>query len=130
MNECVDRVVNKLYDGGKISDKCEGAGFYKRMTLIEEQFKGATVLLHKFGYLPRGFQQLWAHEKVLNVVEQMIGPDIGGAVALHVCMCVCVCVSDSVCCVCVCVCVRACVCVCAIMVFTKLSLTYTLYEKH
>ena len=76
----MDILVEKLYKGGKIKDKCEKAGFYERLTLIEKQFKGAAVLLHKMGYLPVGYRQLWANERLLNVVEQLIGPDIAGEV--------------------------------------------------
>ena len=71
-------LADKLYKGGKIKDKCEKAGFYKRLILIEEQFKGASVLWHKLGYLPAGFRQLWSNERLLNMVEQLIGPDIAG----------------------------------------------------
>ena len=78
VKECVDDLANKLYNGGKIKDKCEKAGFYERLILIEQQFKGAAVLLHKRGYLPVAFQNLWANERLLNVVEQLIGPDIAG----------------------------------------------------
>ena len=71
-------LANKLYKGGKIKDKCEKAGFYHRLILIEEQFKGSAVLLHKIGHLPTGFQQFWANERLLNIVEQLVGPDIAG----------------------------------------------------
>lgn len=76
-------VAHKLYEGGKIKDKCEGVGFYERLTLIERQFKGSTVILHKLGYLPQGFRDLWTNHRLLNVVEQFIGPDIAGN-----CLCV------------------------------------------
>ena len=78
VEECVDILANRLYNGGRIKDKCESAGVYERLTLIEKQFKGAAVLLHKMGYLPLVFRQLWSHERLLNVVEQLIGPDIAG----------------------------------------------------
>ena len=78
MNECVDILADKLYKGGKIQDKCEEAGFYERLILLEKQFKGASVLMHKLGYLPTGFRNLWSNERLLNVVEQLIGPDIAG----------------------------------------------------
>ena len=78
VEECVDILANRLYNGGRIKDKCESAGVYERLTLIEKQFKGAAVLLHKMGYLPLAFRQLWSHERLLNVVEQLIGPDIAG----------------------------------------------------
>ena len=78
VEECVDILANKLYNGGKIKDKFENVGFYDRLTKIEQQFKGAAVLLHKMGYLPVGFRGLWGNERLLNVVEQLIGPDIAG----------------------------------------------------
>ncbi len=78
VEECVDILANKLYDGGKIKDKCEHAGFYDRLTLIDRQFPGAAVLLHKMGYLPEGFRKLWKNEKLLNIAEQLVGPDIAG----------------------------------------------------
>ena len=34
--------------------------------------------MHKLGYLPVGFRELWTSERLLNVVEQFIGPDIAG----------------------------------------------------
>lgn len=74
----MDILVDKLYKGGKIKDKCENAGFYERLTLIEQQFKGAAVLLHKMGHFPEGFRKIWSNERLLNVVEQLIGLDIAG----------------------------------------------------
>ena len=82
VEECVDILANRLYNGGRINDKCESAGVYERLTLIERQFKGAAVLLHKMGYLPLAFRQLWSHERLLNVMEQLIGPDIAGILDL------------------------------------------------
>jgi len=32
----------------------------------------------KLGILPKAFQQLWSDEKLLNVAEQIIGPEIAG----------------------------------------------------
>ena len=78
MKERVDILANRLYNNGKIKDKCESAGVYERLTLLEKQFKGASVLPHKTGYLPEAFRNIWSHERLLNVVEQFIGPDIAG----------------------------------------------------
>ena len=78
VEECVDILANRLYNGGRIKDKCEHVGVNERLIQIEKQFKGAAVLLHKMGYLPVAFRQLWSHERLLNVVEQFIGPDIAG----------------------------------------------------
>ena len=71
-------LAEKLYKGGKIRDKCAKAGFYERLILLERQFKGASILMHKLGYLPVGFRELWTNERLLNVVEQLIGPNIAG----------------------------------------------------
>ncbi len=80
MNECVDLLADKLYNGGKIKDKCENAGFYERLILLEKQFKGVSVLHHKQGFLPVGFRNLWTNERLLNMVEQLIGPNIAGEI--------------------------------------------------
>ena len=78
VEECLDIMAEKLFKGGKIKDKCVKAGFYERLILIEQQFKGAAVLLHKTGYLPAGFRNLWSNDRLLNAVEQLIGPNIAG----------------------------------------------------
>ena len=78
IKEMVDALANTLYKAGKIQDKCEDAGFYKRLSLLEKQFPGTAVLLHKQGVLPSGIRQVWGNERLLNVVEQLIGPNIAG----------------------------------------------------
>ncbi|XP_065897644.1 uncharacterized protein [Dysidea avara] len=78
INGLVDDLANKLFAAGKIDDKCEKAGFYERLTLLEKQFPGTAVLLHKIGVLPTAFQTLWTNERLLNIVEQFIGPNIAG----------------------------------------------------
>ena len=78
IKEMVDALAEKLYKAGKIQDKCEDAGFYDRLTLIDKQFPGAAVLLHKQGILPSGIAQLWCNKRLLNMIEQLIGPNIAG----------------------------------------------------
>ena len=78
VEECVDIVAVNLYNAGKIKDKAENAGFYKRLIILEDQFPGAAILLHKQGYLPIAFRNLWSNERLLNVIEQFIGPEIAG----------------------------------------------------
>lgn len=49
------------------------------MIHLENQFPGANILLFKIvDHLPVPFQQLWENERLLNVVEQFLGPDIAG----------------------------------------------------
>lgn len=76
--ELVDQLAEKLYNAGKIKDKYADASFYTRLTLIEKEFPGAAVLLHKHGVMPKAFQDLWTNERLLNVIEQFIGPEIAG----------------------------------------------------
>ena len=38
-------------------------------------------MLIKMGSLPPGFRQLWSNQRLLNVVEQFIGPNIAGMLA-------------------------------------------------
>ncbi|XP_062502565.1 uncharacterized protein LOC134179645 [Corticium candelabrum] len=78
VEELVDRLAEKLYAGGKIKDKCTSAGLFERLTLLDAQFPGGSVLMHKLGVLPKAFQSLWTNKRLLNVVEQFIGPDIAG----------------------------------------------------
>ena len=84
VNELVEIIADRLHRGGKIKDKCENAGFYERLILLEQQFPGASILFHKLGYLPVGFRNLWTNERLLNMVEQLIGPDIAGLKILQV----------------------------------------------
>ncbi|KAL3873369.1 hypothetical protein ACJMK2_036498 [Sinanodonta woodiana] len=74
----VDGLAQKLYKAGKIKDLYQEYGFYKRLAKLEEEFPGANILLHKLGTLPQAFRDLWSNERLLNVVEQLIGPDIAG----------------------------------------------------
>lgn len=45
---------------------------------MEEEFKGTAVLMHKQGILPQAFRDLWSDERLLNVAEQLVGPEIAG----------------------------------------------------
>ena len=36
------------------------------------------MLMHKLGILPDAFQKLWSDERLLNVAEQLVGPEIAG----------------------------------------------------
>eukprot|EP01116_Phalansterium_solitarium_P017667 TRINITY_DN4408_c0_g1_i1.p1 TRINITY_DN4408_c0_g1~~TRINITY_DN4408_c0_g1_i1.p1 ORF type:complete len:339 (-),score=89.76 TRINITY_DN4408_c0_g1_i1:83-1099(-) len=74
----VGELADDLFAAGKIKDKCENEGFYTRLSKLEEQFKGAAVLLHKKGKLPLELATLWSNPRLLDVIEQLIGPEIAG----------------------------------------------------
>ena len=59
-------------------DKHEDRGFFERLTYLEHEYPGIGVLLHKRGWLPEEFQKLWTDDRLLNIVEQIIGPEIAG----------------------------------------------------
>lgn len=74
----VDDLARKLFEAGKIPDLHEKCGLFERLIKIEEDFPGANVILHKVPNMPMGYRDLWANERLLNLVEQLIGPDIAG----------------------------------------------------
>ncbi|XP_069114957.1 phytanoyl-CoA dioxygenase domain-containing protein 1 homolog [Argopecten irradians] len=74
----IDEMALKLYNAGKIKKLYTELGFYERLTAIEKEFPGANIVLHKLGAMPLEIQQLWSNERLLNVIEQLIGPDIIG----------------------------------------------------
>lgn len=76
--ELVDNLAKKLFEAGKIKDLYEKCGLFKRLIKIEEDFPGANVILHKVPNMPMGYRKLWSNERLLNLVEQIIGPDIAG----------------------------------------------------
>ncbi|XP_078484500.1 uncharacterized protein LOC144744222 [Ciona intestinalis] len=78
VDEIVDGLANDLYDAGKIKDKHSDKDFFTRLTHIEKQFKGAGVLMHKRGVLHDEFKALWSDDQLLNVAEQILGPDVAG----------------------------------------------------
>ncbi|XP_078491713.1 uncharacterized protein LOC144742356 [Ciona intestinalis] len=78
VDKLVDKLAKKLYDAGKIKNMHEDKDFFTRLAHLEKEFKGIAVLLHKQGILPEEFQALWSDERLLNAVEQLVGPDIAG----------------------------------------------------
>ena len=71
----VDNLAKKLHAAGKIMELHQGAGFHERLTLLEEQFPHANVLLHKNGVLPDGIQEVWGHPALMSVAQQLLGHD-------------------------------------------------------
>ncbi|KAK7104220.1 phytanoyl-CoA dioxygenase domain-containing protein 1-like [Littorina saxatilis] len=74
----VDDLANMLFTGKKIKNLYKEYGLFERLTHIEKEFPGANILLHKQGKLSQAFRDLWSNPRLLNVVEQLIGPDIMG----------------------------------------------------
>jgi len=78
IGEQVTELADKLYAAGKIKCKHEDKDFFKRMTFLEKEFHGASIVLHKKGILPEGAAELWSYYKLLDAGEQLIGAEIAG----------------------------------------------------
>jgi hypothetical protein len=76
----VNEIAEDLFKAGKIKDKHEDAPLETRLTLLEEQFPSASILLHKRGFLPKEFQALWTDPRLMSVARQLLG----GAVVVHI----------------------------------------------
>lgn len=74
----VDDLAERLYAAGRIRNKYADAGFYTRLTRLEEDFPGAAVLIHIQGILGQPLADLWASKSLLDIIEQILGPEIAG----------------------------------------------------
>ncbi|XP_046340454.2 phytanoyl-CoA dioxygenase domain-containing protein 1-like [Haliotis rufescens] len=74
----VEDLAQKLYKGGKIKNLYQDKGLFERLSFIEKEFPGANVILHKAGILPPEFRAVWSNDRLLNLVEQLVGPNIAG----------------------------------------------------
>jgi len=78
INEKVDALAERLYASGTIENKFEREGFLTRLTKLEQAFPGAATLIHTGGILPQTFIELWGGKKLLDIIEQVLGPEIAG----------------------------------------------------
>ncbi|RUS73825.1 hypothetical protein EGW08_018418 [Elysia chlorotica] len=49
---------------------------FHRLTQLDKEFPGAAILTHKDGVLPPAFADLWANPRLLNFMEQILGPRV------------------------------------------------------
>jgi hypothetical protein len=78
INAKVDRLATKLFDLGKITDRFEGEGFETRLIHLEKASKGAATVLHSSGLLAPELAELWSSKKLLDIIEQIVGPEVAG----------------------------------------------------
>jgi hypothetical protein len=81
MNEIdgiVDDLAERLYSAGKITNRHADKGFYLRVTALEQDHKGAAVLVHINGWLGPQLTRPWSAPRLLDIVEQFIGANIAG----------------------------------------------------
>ena len=54
-------------------------GLFERLTRLEQEVPSVSTILHGLGYLSDAFKKIWGNEKLLNVMEQLLGTqDIQG----------------------------------------------------
>ena len=78
INQLVDDLARRLQKAGKITDLHEDKGFYERLTALEKDFPGAAVLIHIGGILKPALAAVWSSPNLLDMVEQLLGPEILG----------------------------------------------------
>jgi len=74
--DVVDRVADKIQLAGKLHNLHKDKDVFTRLTHLEQEFPGACILAHKDGVLPQEFISLWANERLLNLMEQILGPKV------------------------------------------------------
>lgn len=74
----VERLAQKLLRAGKIQNPHSDAGLYRRLALLERDFPGAATLIHMEGDLDGATQRLWAGDRLLELAQQILGPDVAG----------------------------------------------------
>jgi hypothetical protein len=78
IDSIVDDLARRLKSAGKITNIHADKGFYERLTALEKDHKGAAVLVHINGWLGPQLARLWSSPRLLDIIEQFIGPDIAG----------------------------------------------------
>ncbi|HWF43869.1 MAG TPA: phytanoyl-CoA dioxygenase family protein [Candidatus Kapabacteria bacterium] len=78
IDEKVDALARKLYAAGQISDLYDSEGFLTRLSYLELSFPGSATLIHTGGTLPHAFANIWSSQKLLDIIEQLLGPEIAG----------------------------------------------------
>ncbi|MEZ5668493.1 MAG: phytanoyl-CoA dioxygenase family protein [Alphaproteobacteria bacterium] len=76
--ELVDLFADQLYANGKIRSKHADKDFHHRLAAIEQEHPETSVLLHQYNVLPLALARLWSCDKLIDMVGQIVGPDIAG----------------------------------------------------
>lgn len=74
----VGELAEALHGAGHVSSTYADLGFFERLTALERDYPTAAVLFHVSGLLGPGIASLWGSTKLLEIVAQLIGPDIAG----------------------------------------------------
>jgi len=72
----VDEVANRLYNAGKIQNLHTDKGFLERLTALENDWPGASVLVHIKGVMGPELSKLYESPELINIALQVLGPNI------------------------------------------------------
>jgi len=75
VDHSVDVLARQLLKEGKIRNAHEDKGFLRRLSFLEQEFSGASVILHTQGILTEGIATLWSSRELLSVARQILGND-------------------------------------------------------
>ncbi|XP_060572273.1 phytanoyl-CoA dioxygenase domain-containing protein 1 homolog [Ruditapes philippinarum] len=75
----VDGLAHKLYDSGRIKNLYKDLNLSDRLIALEKEWPGAVLLLLKTNKLTPEFRDLYQNSKLLDAMEQLIGPEIGAS---------------------------------------------------
>ncbi len=78
ISERVDELAERLHEEGLIEDTFADLSFFERLAAMERAYPGASVLIHVHGTFGAGIAAIWGSHKLLDIIEQMIGPNIAG----------------------------------------------------
>eukprot|EP00058_Branchiostoma_floridae_P020986 XP_002606476.1 hypothetical protein BRAFLDRAFT_93267 [Branchiostoma floridae] len=87
VEELVDELAQRMHKAGKITDTHQNAGLFSRLTLLNNDFPGAAVVLHKKGKLPQptAWIPLLDTNKDNGCMQVVKGGHRKGITARHVC---------------------------------------------
>ena len=78
INAIVDELARRLHAAGRIREPYLDHGFDTRLAALEAECPGAAIWVTHRGDLRPGLRRIWSSPKILDIVEDLIGPDIAG----------------------------------------------------
>ena len=81
LTECeimVNNFIDRLHAAGKISKTYSTENIFRRLYLVEQEFSGAALLFLYKTEIGARLAELWCSTKLLDLLEQLLGPDIAG----------------------------------------------------
>ena len=76
--EIVDIWADKLHRAGRVMETFKGEDVYTRLASLEKAWPGAGALITQRNSMGTALANLWSSDKLLDMAEQFIGPDIYG----------------------------------------------------